>query len=378
MEEQNYRLMKAFITNDSLSMTELTAQFHVSNRTMLKRIQDLNDDLQQIAEVRSNQQNFYLKVDDFAQLTKLQTGYLKRQLDFNDPQKRQAFILQRLIKSPTYIILDDLAEELTVSKGTLNKDIKILKKVLPNYQADIVAITNKGIKLTVAHDYNYGLLLTQLIFDYYPGEAPAMSAAQRTQLNQILGDLDEASHTTALINNNLAALAELQGADHRLEGTIPHYQTLLPRAKLAPLVALVNEVLAVQLTPTEIDFLCYPLNLKVLPATDDELLQQRLQWVHQLYQQIQTTVMGTIDIDLNFEHVFDQIRYHLLFMINRLIFKVTSDSILSDEVIEKFPVALELAMSTAKALEAQIGAAVPDTEVNYLAIYYQMEIEDAA
>ena len=71
-----------------------------------------------------------MKVEDYARLAKFQTHYLKTTLDFNNPLKRQAYILLMLIKPKGYMLLDDLSEYLMVSKGTINRDIKEIKLLL--------------------------------------------------------------------------------------------------------------------------------------------------------------------------------------------------------------------------------------------------------
>lgn len=71
-------------------------------------------------------------------MAKLQTNFLKKDLDFNDPSKRQVTILKELLQQITdYVILDDLAESLAVSRGTINKDLKALKQQLDYYQVRI-------------------------------------------------------------------------------------------------------------------------------------------------------------------------------------------------------------------------------------------------
>lgn len=47
----------------------------------------------------------------------------KQNIDNNDKQKRQAEILFRLIKERKFVPMDEIADQLTVSRGTLLKDL---------------------------------------------------------------------------------------------------------------------------------------------------------------------------------------------------------------------------------------------------------------
>lgn len=217
MDGQEYRLLKYFIANDSLTITELTAQFQISKRTMQKYIKELNADLKGIAVVRDNQQRFYLKIYDYNRLTSLQTGFLKQSLDFNDPQKRQAFIILKLIQADDFIILDDLAEQLVISKGTLNRDIHDLKQSLQEYQTEIISVTNKGVRLVVTHDYDYGLLLLNFVYDYYPLSAVLADEHDKFVLEGLIRQLDATEHTVTLVEKNLIVLAVLFQYKRRLK-----------------------------------------------------------------------------------------------------------------------------------------------------------------
>ncbi|RRG01152.1 MAG: HTH domain-containing protein [Lactobacillus sp.] len=376
MDGQEYRLLKYFIANDSLTITELTAQFQISKRTMQKYIKELNADLKGIAVVRDNQQRFYLKIYDYNRLTSLQTGFLKQSLDFNDPQKRQAFIILKLIQADDFIILDDLAEQLVISKGTLNRDIHDLKQSLQEYQTEIISVTNKGVRLVVTHDYDYGLLLLNFVYDYYPLSAVLADEHDKFVLEGLIRQLDATEHTVTLVEKNLIVLAVLFQYKRRLKMSIPFYQELVSEEKLAPLIQQAEKLLHTQLTTTEKAFLCYPLNIKLTNVTDKVKLEQRLKWVHHLFDNVQQTIRRTLNSHLDLDHVFIQIRYHLLFMVNRIIFKAQTENLLSNEVIEKYPVALELALLTARSLEQQLHLKIPEVESNYLTIYYQMEIEE--
>ena len=93
MNVLNYQLFKILTTNDSITVDRLVSELQVSKKTLQKYITSLNEELGEIAEIQEKNQKYYLKVEDYARLAKFQTHYLKTTLDFNNPLKRQAYII---------------------------------------------------------------------------------------------------------------------------------------------------------------------------------------------------------------------------------------------------------------------------------------------
>ncbi|WP_225363614.1 HTH domain-containing protein [Ligilactobacillus agilis] len=125
MNVLNYQLFKILTTRDTVSESELASELQISQKTLQKYIEELDNDLATIADIKAKYGKYYLKVNDYAKLAKFQTYYLKTTLDFNNPQKRQAYLL---VRKQGYVLLDNLSEYLMVSKGTIARDVKELKK----------------------------------------------------------------------------------------------------------------------------------------------------------------------------------------------------------------------------------------------------------
>ena len=74
-------------------------------------------------------------------------GSLKRESDFNSSTKRIAYLLKKLILEPEYHVITDIADELSVSRNTLNSDLKNARSKLKEYNVEIESLTSKGIRL---------------------------------------------------------------------------------------------------------------------------------------------------------------------------------------------------------------------------------------
>ena len=89
MDRQNFEMLNFFINNDALTLRELQTHFSISRVTITKNIREINDYLDGVAKININQSKFYLVIKDYSAIAKLQTNFLKQDLDFNDPAKRQ-------------------------------------------------------------------------------------------------------------------------------------------------------------------------------------------------------------------------------------------------------------------------------------------------
>ncbi len=75
-------------------------------------------------------------------------------------------------------------------------------------------------------------------------------------------------------------------------------------------------------------------------------------WIDELFAEIFSQVKENISLDIDYNRVFEQIKYHSIFMINRSATYMRNDDLFSREIVEKYPVAVDLAIMTVNLLEA--------------------------
>lgn len=125
-----------------------------------------------------------------------------------------------------------------------------------------------------------------------------------------------------------------------MEHSSPQYLDLFDYAKLQPVIQYIERILHRQLTTAELQFLFYPLVIKATGVLDSVKVEQAIQELRALFDQITQKIKTQMDVSLNFPRLFQQIKYHLIFLINRALFKVQLDDSLNDEIMKKYPVAL--------------------------------------
>ena len=366
MDRQSFEILNFFINNDALTLRELQSHFSVSRVTITKNIRAINDYLVGIAKINVNQAKFYLVINNYSAMAKLQTNFLKKDLDFNDPSKRQATILKELLQQITdYVILDDLAESLAVSRGTINKDLKALKQQLDYYQVRIETKTNRGIHLAVEHDYMYAVITRTLVGKYYELEATWDKATDVKLLN-LVKKLDHNNDTVTMIKRNIAVVNWLRKYNIQINDRINNYHPLLSDVTMASLRNLVTEIIGSSLSTSEWEFISYPLNIRKLPKDDNQLVQVGLVEVEDLMQSVFPILKQKLDVNLDFKRLLMELRYHLLFLINRAIFDVKSEGFISVDMLSKYPVSTELAQLTLSTIATKLNIRIRSQEVGYL------------
>jgi len=355
-------------------MSELVAAEHVSERTMLKYIQQLNEELRGAAKVLEKQHRYYLQVNDYQRLAKLQTGHLKKSLDFNDANKRYAYILKRLFQSESYITLDDLADELTVSKTTLNRDLKQLRQDLTDYDSKIYSMTNNGIKLMIYQDYEAPIIIKHFIDGYFDLQS-IIDSYNLDRMMQICRKLGLDLTTSKAIKRNLVTLKFAIQNGYRIASKIPHFHRLWTLNKnILSLSEELERNFITGINENELDYLLSPLTFKSTTLLDNHLVDKELLANETLFMQIKQ--QSELNSTLDFSHMYDQIKYHFLFLINRAIFRAKTSQLLPSNLLEKYPIAYDLAHVTLQLLSEKLGVQVKKTEMGYLVLYFQMELED--
>ncbi|MDN6214491.1 MAG: PTS sugar transporter subunit IIA [Lactiplantibacillus plantarum] len=98
--------------------------------------------------------------------------------------------------------------------------------------------------------------------------------------------------------------------------------------------------------------------------------------VEDLMQSVFPILKQKLDVNLDFKRLLMELRYHLLFLINRAIFDVKSEGFISVDMLSKYPVSTELAQLTLSTIATKLNIRIRSQEVGYLTVYFQMELEE--
>jgi len=163
-------IINSIYKNQTLTSQALSLILDVSIRTVKYEIKEIREILaiNKLGCIISSKKGYTLDVADVEfsdYLKELDTSRKLRVIDKfrSNNYKRVFYILEKLLTEGNYIKYDDLAQEMYVSKSSLNIDIKEVKRLIKKYQLNLVSKPNYGIKIE-GDELNKRLCISEYIF----------------------------------------------------------------------------------------------------------------------------------------------------------------------------------------------------------------------
>lgn len=178
-----YQILEILVAQHQVSLSELRYELSVSSHTLQKSIDQLNDVLDGDIKIRQQDNQLTLEVYDYARLEDIMAGSLRKESDFNSSNKRSSYLIRRLIQSPTPLLIDELADEIGVSRTTINKDLKHIKLLAKEYQVSILGKPNRGLEVA-GSEFNLRLFYLHHVYAYF--ESDTLTNKTLTFLEKII------------------------------------------------------------------------------------------------------------------------------------------------------------------------------------------------
>lgn len=368
------RLLTALLLSHSVPMQEMIADFGAREYVMeaMEMIRrDYKDKV--VIDITGEVEDISMKtLDEDALYEKLQH---EKSHDFNDMRCRIAYLLDELITKDEYFNIDDLAEVMMVSRSTVNNDLKKAKELLLKYNARIKGIPNKGIRF-IGNEFSKRLVLIYEVFDYFP-----MGSTSNKEVMEIIQDLSLKYRLgfsskillfkTVLISINRVKQGESIGKELPMYKNFEHDSEELKWFK-EELEAIYN----VSLKDEEIDFLSFPINTRNSAYTDEMENEENELRLREIISEMIDMVETRYRIHIDEENFYQKVRLHLLFLVNRLLFRIPVRDIFSDQIKIRFPLAFELAKTSMKVLMEKHRLMGTKVDTSYLAVYYALILDE--
>lgn len=133
-----------------LTSAALSASLQVTSRTIRTDIKELNDRLApyQAAVTAVRGAGYELLINDENAFRR----FMKEEVEQEEPlavlpEERVRFILKRLLLAESYVKLEDLQEQLFISKSTMSNDVKSVKRKLEPFGLKLEAKPGKGCRI---------------------------------------------------------------------------------------------------------------------------------------------------------------------------------------------------------------------------------------
>lgn len=227
------RLEEIFIQiskNEFTTIKELTNSFHVTDRTIRTDIQAINLEIAkyECEILLKRKSGYYLMSYNKDKFKELQNQIEKQTnvLTFNSLDDRIKYILQKLLYSQDYVILDDLANEVFVSRNTLQNYIKPIKETLETYNLIYVSKPNLGVKVFGNEKDKRECLLNEILCK----DTPTYIIGFTKEEQMLFRDIDLFEIQTLV--NQLLNKHDIHASDYDRKNLIMHCALMISRVKI--------------------------------------------------------------------------------------------------------------------------------------------------
>lgn len=155
LKKNEIEILKLLISStDYISSYDIATTTGINRRLVRDEIANIKSILKELGYelVSKTSKGYMIKNKSSSSLQELQDFIEEAQkqresLFPTEPWERSNYILKRLIEIDDYVKIDQLAEELLVSRSTISNDIKTCRKSMKKYHLSLIQKPNYGIKI---------------------------------------------------------------------------------------------------------------------------------------------------------------------------------------------------------------------------------------
>ena len=367
-----YRILELLVTQQRLTLEEMRSDLNVSLSTLQKSIEQLNELLDSDLQIKQEGQLVSLEVYDYRRLEDILAGSLRKESDFNSSSKRTSYLIKRLVRSSQPLLIDDLAEEIGVSRTTINKDLRQVKELAAAYQVNILGRPNRGLEVS-GSELNLRLFYIHHVYAYF--DSDTLTEESQSFLEDLYQTFKLPKKTQELLTKVIAITIARLRRQQQLQQPLAYFTNELADSDLVhQLIYHIEMTYHLSLSQYEQDFISYPLHIQYIdglpyrPSPSPELLA--------LFQKMVQKVKETLLVTFNEESLYVEMHRHLKFLLHRLIFHVQANDIFHGDIPNKYPLAFEMAKVAGQELQQSFGYQLAISELSYLALYFEMALRE--
>ncbi|GAA4719359.1 BglG family transcription antiterminator [Brevibacillus fulvus] len=355
------------------SLDYLAETLGVSTRSIRNYIKQLNSDMKGIAAVENERGKGYRLEIKNEQLFENLLGTIDSRNNRRDsPQRRIAFIIDRLINSEETNTLDELAFAMNIGRTTLVNELKNAAVALESYNLSIRGKQNSGMYLS-GSELDLRFFILDNVYDYIYSGYP-LDVDIKDEILQIATRHDLETSTQDRLMQSVVVMLDRLVKNHPLTNVHEKYRKLQDTKDYQialDIVASIEGKLPIKVPEPEILFITLPIAGRRTPTNNRSIADITItEDVKTLLEKIVEQLGFEKEIIRENEPFFEDLQLHLTFMLNRLMFEIRIKNPLLSDVKEKYPVAFKMAEIAGQVIEKEYGLTVYEDELGYIAFYF--------
>ncbi|TFJ91681.1 BglG family transcription antiterminator [Lentibacillus salicampi] len=394
-QKQIIRILKD--AKDPVTSSLLSADLQVSSKTIRNEIQKLNQILQKhnmsIDSFRGK--GYKLEAADEVAFNEfLQEMEKIKEIIPVEPSDRVTFLIERLLLHSSYEKMEELAEELYISRSTLQSDLKKVREILHEYDLSLDHKPNYGIKVN-GSETNIRFCISEYIFNQ-----PSSVMEDNPNWVEILPQKEQ-----KVIRNSI--LTQLRKhriiiSDVSLQNLMTHLAIAYKRIRednhveiihsdlyeikgqkeftvAEQIIRDIENVLKVSFPKDEVAYLAIHLQGTKLMGSDKDT-EKIKSVIDKEIRVLATEMVERIDEKYHFNLSDDKellmnLALHLKPAVNRYIYQMNIRNPMLEEIKAKYPTSFEAALIGSEVLDEKAGIHVDEHEIGYLALHIEVAQE---
>lgn len=406
MENRKVKILNILSSaNTPITSTQLAAVTEVSSRTIREDIKELNTDLKingaQIEALKGKG----FKITIFNEL--LYNQYLEQidhsldQISNNPdtPNERIDYLLNLFLRKSNPVKLDDLSEEIHVSRSTIQADLKTVKQLLEPYSLKLISRPNYGISLK-GTELNRRFAISEFLFNQQkagPSLLQMQHVSSIAEINELILN-NMWSILLEQINRNEIVLSDValnnlfvhiviaykrikEGYSVALvEKDLSEIQTQKEYKVATKIVEQIEQTLHVTFPAIEIAYIAiHLLGTKLIGESNNSTTQYE-QVIDPMIQKLIDQILLQLKKELNLSLLNDQelimsLALHLKPAINRYKFNMNIRNPMLEDIKSHYPLAFEAGIIAALEIKKALSVEIDENEVAYIALHIGAAME---
>ena len=371
-------ILLALCSTLAISSSALAEKLQVSERTVSNDMKQLEGALKDCATIRNNQGKYVLHVFDAARFRAVRARILAEESGFNSLSGRMDYVFGRLARSQTPLLTDELAYEMNMGRSTLVSDLKRLRAALEPYGLSIQGRTSQGLTLQ-GREQDIRQYVLERCYDPLYRDYP-LDGEITSMMREALSVSPVGHSTQQQFEQSLTVMLDRFLTGHPIGELSPAFYRLTIRPEFEAIHALMERIGAFLHTDIPVEeqlFVLLPLIGMRTPADVEEMRSIQLDpAMGSLQDKIFRQIRLEMDLRIEAPELKEEFLYHLMFMLNRLRFRVRLKSPMVTEMREKYPLAWRMASVAARVIREECSLEVTEDEHSYLASYFSVFLEE--
>jgi lichenan operon transcriptional antiterminator len=401
----NAILLELIAADSAITSEYLATVIQVTSRTIRNDMKELESIISKngacIKSIRGA--GYKLKIHDdivFRKflLEEIQSERPKPSMLPNSPEERVHYLMQRFLLTETHLKLEDLADELYISKSTIQNDLKDVKRILQTYGLSFDVKPNYGLKVK-GEEVKLRFCLSEYVFnrvqkeyELYSSHKPLISIEELKVIRAIIIEQIKANDITLSdigLDNliiHIAIACKRIIEENYVTLDTEELKDVTNQKEYDVAIKVVREIenrMKVEFPETEIAYVAIHLlgtrMIRHLNKKEGDLRNYIDKDIYRLAMEILNAIETKLTLGLkDDQELIVSICLHLKPAISRYRYGMNLRNPMIDDIKSNYPIAFEAGIIAGMVLKKELGIEMDENEVGYLALHIGAAIERRA